>query len=160
WRQVAAEVVPHEGLQPTHSYAAASPTTDGRRLYASFGSRGVYCYDLDGKLRWKRDLGRMRTRYAWGEGTSPVLHGDTVVVTWDQEGGSFITALDARTGETRWKVARDEPTSWATPLVVRHKGRTQVVVNGTNRVRSYDLATGEVLWQCGGQTVNAIPSPV
>jgi outer membrane protein assembly factor BamB len=160
WQRTAVEKVPHEGLQPTHTYAAASPTTDGRFLYASFGSHGVYCYDLDGKLQWKRDLGVMHTRYGWGEGISPVLHGDTLVVNWDHEGASFIVALDARTGQTRWKADRDEPTSWATPLVVEHGGRTQVIVNATNRVRSYDLATGKVLWQCGGQTINAIPSPV
>jgi outer membrane protein assembly factor BamB len=160
WQETASEQVPHEGLQPTHTYAAASPTTDGRYLYASFGSRGVYCYDLAGKLRWKRDLGVMHTRYGWGEGISPVIHGDTLIVNWDHEAGSFIVALDTRTGGTRWKVDRDEPTSWATPLVVEHQGRTQVVVSATRRVRSYDLATGKVLWECGGQTVNVIPSPV
>jgi outer membrane protein assembly factor BamB len=160
WERTAAEQVPHEGHHPTHSYAAASPTTDGRYLYASFGSHGVYCYDLEGTLRWKRDLGRMETRLGWGEGSSPVLNGDTLVVNWDHEGPSFIVALDARTGKTRWRADRDEKTSWATPLVVEHKGRSQVIVNATKRVRSYDLATGKVLWECGGQTVNAIPSPV
>jgi outer membrane protein assembly factor BamB len=160
WQQTATEQVPHEGHHPTHSYAASSPTTDGRFLYASFGSRGVYCYDLTGKLIWQRDLGRMNTRLGWGEGVSPVIHGDTLVVNWDQEVSSFIIALDARTGQTRWKVDRDEPTSWATPLIADYQGRTQVVVSATNRVRSYDLATGKVLWECGGQTVNAIPSPV
>jgi outer membrane protein assembly factor BamB len=160
WQKTATEQVPHEGHHPTHSYAAASPTTDGTYLYASFGSQGIYCYDLAGHLQWQRDLGRMETRYGWGEGISPVVHGDTLIVNWDHEAGSFIVALDARTGKTRWKVERDEPTSWATPLLVDYQGRTQVIVNATKRVRSYDLATGQVLWQCGGQTVNAIPSPV
>ena len=160
WRQTAVRAVPHEGHHETHSYAAASPTTDGQRLVISFGSRGVYCYDLDGALQWKRDLGRMITRYGWGEAISPALQDDTVVVTWDQEVGSFIVALDARTGATKWKADRDEPTSWATPLIVPFGGSTQVVVNGTNRIRSYDLETGKVIWQCGGMTVNAIPSPV
>jgi outer membrane protein assembly factor BamB len=160
WRQTAAERVPHEGHHPTHSYAAGSPTTDGKRLYASFGSHGVYCFDLDGKPLWQRDLGRMHTRFGWGEGTSPVVHGDSLIVNWDQEADSFLVCLDARTGQTKWKVERDEPTSWATPLVVEYKGRTQIIVSATKRVRSYDLATGKVLWQCGGQTVNVIPSPV
>ncbi len=160
WQKTATEQVPHEGTHPTHSYAAGSPTTDGERLYASFGSRGIYCYDLEGNLLWQRDLGRMETRYGWGEGTSPVVHGDTLIVNWDHEAGSFIIALDARTGKIRWKVDRDEPTSWSTPLVVEYEGRAQVVVNATKKVRSYDLATGALLWQCGGQTVNAIPSPV
>ncbi len=160
WQQTAAEKVPHEGHHPTHSYAAASPMTDGQFLYVSFGSQGIYCYDLDGKQRWSRDLGRMRTCYGWGEGISPVVHGDALIVNWDQESGSYIVCLDARTGQTRWKAERDEPTSWATPLIVEHKGRTQVIVSATKRVRSYDLATGKVIWECGGQTLNVIPSPV
>jgi outer membrane protein assembly factor BamB len=160
WQHTAAEKVPHEGIQPTHSYAAASPTTDGRRLYVSFGSYGVYCYDLQGKLLWQRDLGPLYTRYGWGEGSSPVVHGDTLLLLRDHEGPSSLVALDAATGQTRWQVERDEPTSWSTPLVVEHKGQAQVIVNATNRVRSYDLATGKLLWQCGGQTPLAIPSPV
>ncbi|HZU36292.1 MAG TPA: PQQ-binding-like beta-propeller repeat protein, partial [Gemmataceae bacterium] len=105
-----------------------------------------------------RDFGKMSTRLGWGEAVTPVLHGDTLIVNWDQEADSFITALDARTGATRWKTPREEVTTWTTPLVVEYQGRTQVIVNATNRVRSYDLATGEELWQCGGQTVNPIPS--
>jgi outer membrane protein assembly factor BamB len=115
---------------------------------------------MDGKLIWKRDLGRMNTRLGWGEAVTPVLHGDTLVLNRDQETGSCVLALNATTGETRWKVDRDEATTWNTPLIVDYKGRTQVVLNGTNRVRSYDLSTGELIWQCGGQTVNPIPSPV
>jgi outer membrane protein assembly factor BamB len=160
WQRVACEAVPHEGRHETNTYASASPLTDGRRVYAFFGSRGLYCYDVDGALQWKRDLGDMRTRSGWGEGASPALHGETLVVNWDQEEGSFIAALDAQSGETRWKADRDEPTSWSTPLVVGHGGRTQVIVNATNRVRSYDIGSGEVIWECGGLTVNAIPSPV
>jgi outer membrane protein assembly factor BamB len=160
WQRIATEQVPHEGHHPTHSYAAYSPTTDGKFLYVSFGSRGIYCYDLKGELQFSRQLGRMNTRLGWGEGTSPVVHGDSLILNWDQETGSFITVLSAKTGEPKWKKDRDEPTSWATPLVVEHKGKTQVVVNGTNRVRSYDLANGRVIWGCGGQTINAIPSPV
>ena len=160
WRTVASEAVPHEGRHPTNTFASASPTTDGRRLYVSFGSRGVFCFNLQGKLLWQRDLGDMRTRYGWGEATSPVVHGESVIINWDHEDQSFITVLDAATGKTKWKKNRDEPTSWATPLVVEHAGRVQVIVNGTNRVRSYDLGTGDVIWECGGQTVNAIPSPI
>ena len=160
WRQTAAEAVPHEGHHPTTTYAAASPVTDGKTLFVSFGSFGVYAYDLDGKQLWKRDFGRVQSRLGWGEGASPALSGDMLVVPFDQEVGSFIVALDARTGATRWRVDRDEPTSWATPLIVEHGGRTQAVVNGTKRVRSYDLTSGKLLWECGGQTLNAIPSPV
>jgi outer membrane protein assembly factor BamB len=160
WRRLATEQVPHEGHHPSHTYAAGSPTTDGRFLYVSFGSRGIYCYDLAGKLHWQKNFGLLKTRLGWGEAITPVLHEDTLIVNWDQEADSFIIALDARTGATRWKKDRDDPSSWNTPLVVTYQGRTQVIVNGTKRARSYDLATGELLWQCGGQTVNAIPSPL
>lgn len=160
WERVATEEVPKEGQHLTNTYASSSPVTDGRRLFVSFGSRGIFCYDLDGNLKWERDLGQMRTRRGWGEGVSPALHGETLIVNWDHEDPSFIVAMDAETGKTRWQADRDEPTSWATPLVVERNGRKQVIVNGTKRVRSYDLDTGEVLWECGGQTVNAIPSPV
>ena len=160
WERLATEQVPHEGHHPTHSYAAGSPTTDGRFLYASFGSRGVYCYDLDGNLKWRRDLGRLNTRLGWGEAVTPVVHGDALLLNWDQEADSALLCLDARTGQTRWKADRDEKTSWNTPLVVEYRGRAQVIVNGTNRIRSYDLETGAPLWQCGGMTVNPIPSAV
>jgi outer membrane protein assembly factor BamB len=161
WKKVAAEVVPHEGRHPSHSYSAYSPCTDGKYLYVSFGSRGLYCYDFDGNLQWKRtDLPRLETRLGWGEGASPALHGDALVVPWDHEGASFLTVLDARTGRTRWKVDRDEVTSWNTPLVVDYKGRTQIILLATKRIRSYDLADGRVIWECGGMTVNCIPSAV
>lgn len=160
WRRVAAMEAPHEGHHRTHSYAGASPVTDGTRLFVSFGSRGIFCFDISGNLIWKRDLGDMRTRYGWGEATSPVLHGDTLIVNWDHEDQSFIVALDAETGMTRWKKERDEPSSWATPLVAGFKDRTQVIVNGTSRIRSYDLTSGAVIWECGGLTINCIPSPV
>jgi outer membrane protein assembly factor BamB len=152
--------VPHEGRQATNTYASASPSTDGKRLYVSFGSRGIYCYDLQGNLQWKRKLGEMVTRFGWGEGASPALYGESLVVNWDHERGSFLTVLDAITGKTHWKVDRDEVSSWATPLVVQRDGGAQVIVNATKRTRAYDLASGKVLWQCGGQTVNVIPSPV
>lgn len=160
WSQVACEAAPHEGRHDTNSYASASPMTDGERLFVSFGSHGLYCYNLDGDRLWERDLGDTRTRFGWGEAITPVVHGDSLIVNWDHEDDSFIVSLDAATGEDRWRKARDEPTTWSTPLVVEHDGRTQVIVNATNRVRSYDLDSGALLWQCGGQTVNAIPSPV
>jgi len=160
WLRTAVEAVPHEGRHPTHSYAAASPVTDGRHLYVSFGSRGIFCYDLEGRLKWSRDLGDMRTRYGWGEASSPVLAGDHFIVNWDHEDQSFIVSLDPLTGAVQWQVEREEPTSWATPLVARSGQATQVIVNGTTRTRSYNAETGGVIWECGGQTLNVIPSPV
>lgn len=160
WQQSAHAEVPHEGRHQSNTFASGSAITDGRFVYASFGSRGIYCYDRDGDLQWKRDLGDMQTRNGFGEGASPALHGDTLLVPWDQEANSAFYALDAATGETRWQVERDEVSTWATPLVVEHAGRTQVITNGTRRARSYDFATGELIWECGGQVTNPIPSPV
>lgn len=160
WERTAAEEPPHEGMHPSHSNGASSPVTDGQRVYAFFGSRGLYCYDRDGKQLWKRDFGRLITRYGWGEGATPALHGNWLIVPWDQEAPSALYALDARTGETRWKADRDEPTSWSTPLIVPHRGRTQVIVNAAKKARGYDLQTGKVLWECGPLTINTIPSPV
>ena len=160
WKQIANREVPHEGGHLTNTHASASPLTDGKNLYASFGSRGIFCYSLDGDLIWKRDLGDMQTRRGFGEGTSPVLHGEHLIVTWDHEGDSFITCLDAGTGADRWKVARDEVTTWATPLIVKHGDVTQVVTNGTIRSRAYNLENGEQIWECGGQATNPIASPV
>lgn len=158
WTKVAAEKVPHEGHHETHSYAAGSPTTDGERLYVSFGSFGVYCYDLAGNLLWSRDLGRLNTRLGWGEAVTPVVHAGRLLLNWDQEADSALHCLDAKTGEPIWTAKRDEKSTWTTPLVVEHGGRTQVILNGTTRIRSHDLATGEVIWSCSGMTVNPIPS--
>jgi outer membrane protein assembly factor BamB len=160
WRQKAVEAIPHEGHHATHSYAAGSPTTDGRFLYVSFGSFGIYCFDLAGKLQWQRDLGLLNTRLGWGEAVTPVIHGDSLLLNWDQEADSALICLEAKTGKTRWKTDRPERTSWNTPLVVEYKGKHQAIVNATSRIRSYDLETGKELWQCGGMTTNAIPSPV
>jgi len=160
WKSVLHSEVPHEGKHNDNSFASASLLTDGKRLYAYFGSRGLYALDLSGKLIWEKQLGRMQTRNGFGEAASPALYGDTLVVTWDHEGPDFIVALDAASGKERWRKERDEPTTWATPLVVTGEGAPQVVVAGTNRVVSYDLATGEERWRAGGLTPNAIPSPV
>jgi outer membrane protein assembly factor BamB len=160
WQRTAREVVPHEGHHQTGSFASASPVTDGKLLYASFGSRGVYCYDLAGNPQWDKNLGEMQIRMSFGEGSSPALWGDSLVVNWDHEGDSFIVALDARTGDEKWRVPRDESSTWATPLIVESDGRTQVVTTGSNRVRSYDLSNGDLIWECGGLGSNPIACPV
>lgn len=160
WRRVLREQAPIAGHHKDHGYASASPVTDGQVLIAHFNSYGTYGLDLDGRLLWEVDLGDMQTRNDFGEGSSPALDGDRVVIVWDHEGTDFIVALDKRTGRELWRQPRDEPTGWSTPLIVSHQGRKVVVVNGTNRVRAYDLATGQLLWECAGQTANAIPTPV
>jgi outer membrane protein assembly factor BamB len=161
WQKVAREVVPHQGHHNTSSFVASSPVTDGGHVHASFGSRGVYCYDMEGNEQWSASLGQFEIKYGFGEGSSPALHEDTLVVNCDHEGDSFITALDAATGRPRWRAPSDENSTWNTPLVTEYDGRVQVIVNGARSARAYDLATGDLIWKHAGPAgVDAIPSPL
>ncbi len=161
WSQIATTATPHQETHSTNGFASASPCTDGEHVFAHFGSRGLYCYTMDGDLKWKRDdFGAMNTRNSFGEGSSPTIDGDILYVPWDHEGPSYLYALDKLTGETIWRADRDEPTCWATPLVIEHDGKKQVVMNGQTCARSYDAATGEELWRCGGQTERPAASAV
>ncbi len=161
WQKTLREAIPHEGYhQADGSFASASPVTDGRRVFAYFGSRGLYCLDFQGGLKWSKDLGRMQIKMGFGEGSSPALADGKLVVNWDQEGPCFIAAFDAASGQELWRQPRDEATSWATPLIVAHDGRSEVITSATRKIRSYDLETGKLLWECGGMTQNVIPTPV
>ena len=160
WERTAIEAIPHQETHSTNGFASASPCTDGTHVYAHFGSRGLYCYTMQGELVWKRDLGKMQTRNGFGEGSSPVLSGNMIIVPWDHEGPSSLFALNKLTGETIWEAKRDEPTCWATPLVVDVDGVKQVVMNGQVSARAYDLETGKELWRCAGQTERPAASAV
>jgi outer membrane protein assembly factor BamB len=161
WERILREDLPHQGGHRTASLASASPVTDGVHLFAHFGSWGLYALDLGGALLWEVDLGRLNTLHGHGEGSSPALYGETLIINWDHEGDSFVVALDKRTGKQRWKTPRERASSWTTPIVVEQDGRAQVVVSGSNRVRGYDLASGVMIWECGGLSKeNVASSPV
>jgi len=161
WQRTARQAVPHESHYLESSWASGSPITDGERLFAFFGSNGLYAYDLDGELLWEKDLGDQVTRRGFGEGASPALFEHFLIVPWDHEGDSFVVALDARTGEELWRTERPgEVTTWATPLIVPEGEGGQVILPRTGKSRGYDLTTGEELWSLAGMTVNTIPSPV
>jgi outer membrane protein assembly factor BamB len=161
WQQTAAERLPHEGHHSESGWAAASPVTDGERLYAHFGSAGTFAYTLEGELLWKVDLGDMITRLGYGEGSSPGLWGDTLVINWDHEADSFVVALDKHTGEERWRRERPgELTSWSTPAIHEHEGRVHAIVAAGGRTRAYDIRNGEVLWSLSGLGMNVIPTPI
>ncbi len=161
WERVAKVASPHEGYHQRYgSFASNSPVTDGKFLYAFFGSRGLFCYDLDGKLLWQKDYPPMRMRLQFGEGAACVLDGDTLYLKFDQEENSYMLALDKRSGKELWRVTRDEVSSWSPPLVITHNGRKQVVVSASTKVRSYDPASGKALWECAGLGSNVIPAPV
>jgi outer membrane protein assembly factor BamB len=160
WQKTLREEFPHEGGHVTGSLASNSPVTDGERIHVFFGSRGLYTLDREGTVLWKKDLGRMETLHAHGEGSSPVLYHDSLIVCWDHEGQSALYRYDKKTGRQIWKVDRDEKTSWSTPLVVEHDGRPQIIISATKRVRAYDFADGRLLWECAGLSRNVVSSPV
>ncbi|MDA7873894.1 PQQ-like beta-propeller repeat protein [Rhodopirellula sp.] len=160
WRQVATTKIPHQGAHNDNDFAPASPTTDGKHLYCWFGSAGLFCYDLQGNKIWEKKLGEVKVGSSLGEGCSPVLHEGKLVIVRDHAGQSTIEVLDAKTGKTLWKRERDEGNTWATPRVIQHSGKTQVITTASGFVRSYDLDTGDIIWQCSGLTGNAIPCPV
>ena len=162
WERTAIEAIPHEGTHSTNGFASASPCTDGEFVYAHFGSRGIYCFGMDGTPIWKRgDFGKMITRNEFGEGSSPTIHGERILVPWDHDGPSSLYALDRRSEKTLWQALRkEEPTCWATPLVVDHESGKQVVMNGQTCARGYDFETGKELWRCEGQTQRPVASAV
>ena len=144
---------------PKSSYAAETATTDGKRLFVLFGDLGLYCYDLDGKPLWSQNIEPKRTFFDYGAAASPVVHDGQVIVVYDNLEDSWIASFDSKTGEPRWRTARDEERSWATPFVWKNEIRTEIVVPGKNRNRSYSL-DGKLLWEFDGRMSNlVIPSP-
>jgi outer membrane protein assembly factor BamB len=162
WERTVKEEAPHEGSHVDNgTWASSSVATDGEHIIAFFESKGLYAFDMEGELIWEKDFGDKRMRNQFGEGSTPALYRDRLVVVWDQQGGqSFVVGLNKRTGEELWRVNRSEIDTWATPLVVENAGRAQVIVPGQNRLRSYDLETGAIVWESAGLTMNPIPSPV
>jgi outer membrane protein assembly factor BamB len=162
WEKVVREESPHERAHTDNgTWASSSAAIDGEHIIAFFESRGLYAFDMEGKLVWEKDFGDKKMRNQFGEGSTPALYRDRLVVVWDQQGGqSFVVGLNKKTGEELWRVNRTEIDTWATPLVVDHGGRAQVIVPGKERLKSYDLETGAVVWESAGLTMNPIPSPV
>jgi outer membrane protein assembly factor BamB len=166
WERTAYKGVPKEKRHIKSTYASATPVTDGRIVVAFFASQGLYAYSLSGEPLWKRDLGRFDVgaydapEFEWGTASSPILYKDLVIVQCDQQKGSFLAALDAKTGATVWKTERDELPSWGTPAVIASKSRVELVTNGSNFIRGYDPATGRELWRLGGSSKITAPTPV
>lgn len=162
WQRTATTAVPHEGYHQIYgSFASNSPATEGRRVYAFFGSRGLFCYDMDGKPVWQKDFGvQMRMKLGFGEGAAIVLHEGRLVAVFDHEGESFVAMLDAATGKEAWRTARTEGSSWSSPLIVEHGGARQVVVTASTKVKAYDFTSGKLIWEVAGLGANAIPQPV
>ncbi len=159
WQTIVKEVMPPERTHELGSWASNSALTDGKNIFAHFGSRGLFCLDMKGKVLWERNFGQMDIVASFGEGSSPAMYKDKIYVPWDHQRKSFLYALDKKTGKDVWTAERDEITSWATPLIVEVNGKAQVITSATNKVRSYDAETGQVVWECTGMTKNVIPCP-
>jgi outer membrane protein assembly factor BamB len=158
WRKEAHAGVPPNQLHVKNTYASETPVTDGERVYAYFGNIGLFCYDLKGKALWSTNWPPVKTRYGWGSAASPVLDGDRLFIVNDNEENSFVEALDVKTGQRLWRMDRDEKSNWATPYIWRNVLRTELIVPGTKRVRSYDR-NGKLLWELGGMSSIVIPTP-
>ena len=161
WEAVAWEGTPYDNRHRKSSYAASTPATDGKMVYAFFGTEGLYAYDFNGKPAWKAQLGNLGT-VGMGTGTSPILYDNLVIIQCDEENGeaSFIVGLDKKTGKEVWRTPRKVQVSWSTPLLVKTSTRSELITSGTETVISYDPATGKELWRHKGVESNAIPSPV
>jgi outer membrane protein assembly factor BamB len=162
WQRTAATVTPHEGYHHLYgSFASNAPATDGKRVYAFFGSRGLFVYDVNGKPLWQKDPGiRMTMRLAFGEGSGVVVEDGRVYLQYDHQESGAIIALDASDGKELWRAPRTENSSWSTPLVVRHNATKQVVVTADTKVKAYDVDSGKVVWEVAGLGTNPIPQPV
>src|SRR5918995_293938 len=161
WERVAKTETPHETYHPSYgSFASNSPVTDGKHVYAFFGSRGLYAYTLDGQPLWERTFGQLRMFMTFGEGAWTWLEDDTLLVILDHEGDSALVALDKATGKERWRTPRQGNTNWSGPYVTTVGGRKQVIVSATRESVGYDLQTGKRIWWARGLGQNTIPQPV
>ena len=150
WQRSVQSGVPEFPRHMKNSYASETPTTDGERVYVRFGDLGLFAFDMEGNQVWSISIPFKQTKSDWGSASSPVLHGEQLIVLYDNEEESWIAALDKRTGEEIWRTARDEESSWATPYIWQNEVRTEIVTSGRKRIRSYDL-DGTLLWDMNGQ---------
>ncbi len=166
WEKTAYEGAPREKRHIKATYANSTPATDGRYVIAFFGSQGLYAFDLNGRLIWKKDLGVLNAGaydapdYEWGTASSPIIYQDRVIVQCDTQNESFLLAADIKTGKTVWKTMREELPSWGTPTIYPGKDRVELITNASNFIRGYDPATGQELWRLGGSSKITAPTPI
>ncbi len=146
WSKVAIQSKPRLGTHRDNTYASETPVSDGTKIVAYFGMMGVFCYDLDGKELWKKDLGNFPMKQEWGTSSSPIIHGDLVYLQIDNEKKSFLVALDLASGEERWRKERDEVSNWGSPIIWTNAMRSELVTAGKT-IRSYKPEDGTLLWQ-------------
>lgn len=160
WERVAYEGPVHDSRHKKASFASSTPATDGKYVFAFFGSEGLYAYDMNGKLMWKQDLGKLGTASV-GYGVSPILYGNLVIMQCDESGfNSFIAAFDKKTGKEVWRAPRKVDVTWSTPVLVKAGKRTELVASAAEAIVSYDPLTGKELWRHKGLESNAVNTPV
>lgn len=148
------------------SHCNSTPATDAEHIVAIFGSEGLFCFDMQGQLRWKKDLGPMDSGHyttpssQWGFGSCPVIHEGKVVVLCDVQEDSFIAVFDLADGKEIWRTPRTDVCTWSTPTVVQHDGRTQILVNGWHHTGAYDFGSGEEIWKLDGGGDIPVPTPI
>jgi outer membrane protein assembly factor BamB len=166
WDQVSAEGVPKVKRHIKSTHASSTPATDGKCVVAFFGSEGLFCYDLNGKLQWKKDLGILDAGwfydpdYQWETASSPIIYKNLVIVQCDVQKNSFIAAYDLKDGRQVWMTAREEIPSWGTPTIYEGPTRVELVTNATRAARGYDPATGKELWRLTGNPEVTATTPV
>jgi len=166
WQQTAWSGTPKFSRHPKSSYAASTPVTDGQHVVVNFGTEGLYCYDLDGKLLWKQDLGDLDAGpynmegVQWGYASSPVIHEGKLFVQCDVLSRGFLAAFDVATGKELWRTKREDLSTWCTPTVDVREGRAQVICNGYKNIGGYDLASGKELWTLASTGDAPVPAPV
>lgn len=158
WQKEVHRGVPERPLHIKNSYASETPVTDGERVYAYFGNVGLFCLDLEGRVLWERRWQPVRIQADWGTAASPTLHRDRIYIVNDNQEQSFLEALDRATGDTLWRVDRDEKSNWSTPFVWENEQRTEIVTPGSKKTRGYDL-DGNLLWELGGSSSITIGTP-
>ena len=166
WEKTIYEGVPKVKRHVKASYANPTPATDGKHLLVSFGSEGLYCFDLDGKLLWKQDLGILDggwtadPKFHWGFGSSPVIYEQLAIVQCDTQNQSFIAAFNLANGKRAWQTAREEDSSWSTPTIYESKNGAELITSGTKYYRGYDPLTGKELWRIADGVDVKIPTPI
>jgi outer membrane protein assembly factor BamB len=162
WEQMAYEGPVYDDRHRKSSYASPTPATDGKYVFAYFGSEGLYAYDFKGRQLWKADLGKIGT-VGMGTATSPILYKNLVIVQADSEEGesSFIAAFDKASGKEAWRASRKGiEVSWSTPVIARAGSRDELIAPGNQFIIAYDPQTGKELWRSKGLESNAIPTPL
>jgi outer membrane protein assembly factor BamB len=160
WERVAYEGAVSDSRHKKASFASSTPATDGKYVFAFFGTEGLYAYDYNGKLIWKQNPGKLGTASV-GYGVSPILYGNLVIMQCDDSGmNSFIAAFDKKSGKEVWRVPRKVDVTWSTPVLVHTGKRTELVASAAEAIIAYDPATGKELWRHEGLKSNAVNTPV